>query len=322
MSRLFSCFCTLLAVSLLASPLLAKAPMQEKQVPGYYRYQLGAFEITALHDGALDMKAELLHNTEGQEIERLANRMFAGYPVMQGTVNAYLINTGAQLVLVDAGGSKAFNPALGRLLDNLHAAGHSPEQVDMVLLTHMHPDHIGALTDGEGKPLFPNAQVFTSQIENEYWLAEDAEKKSPEARLPMIKAAKAAAAPYKAGNRWQTLADGGSPVTGIKALAAPGHTPGHTMYEVQSEGESLLIWGDIVHVHSVQFAKPGTSIAFDVDGKLAVATRLESMKKAASGKLLVAGMHLPFPGIGHVRMDAEESYAWVPVEYQPLPAAE
>ena len=77
-----------------------------------------------------------------------------------------------------------------------------------------------------------------------------------------------------------------------------------------------------IHVHSVQFAKPGTSIAFDVDGKLAVATRLESMKKAASGKLLVAGMHLPFPGIGHVRMDAEESYAWVPVEYQPLQAAE
>lgn len=318
MPRLVTCIFTLFAVALLASPGFAKAPMQEAQVPGYYRHQLGAFEITALHDGALGMKAELLKNTDAKEIERLANRMFAGYPVMQGTVNAYLVNTGANLVLVDAGGSKSFNPNLGHLLDNLAAAGYTPEQVDTVLLTHMHPDHTGALTDGAGKPLFPNAQIFTSQAESDFWLSVEVQKKSPEAMQPMFKSAQAVAAPYKANGRWQTLADGATPVPGITVLAAPGHTPGHSVYEVSSEGQTLLIWGDIVHVHSVQFASPTTAIAFDVDQKMAVETRLAIMNKAASGKLLVAGMHLPFPGIGHVRMDTETSYAWVPLEYAPL----
>ena len=249
--------------------------------------------------------------------------MFAGYPGIQGTVNVYLINTGENLVLVDAGGSKSFNPNLGNLLANLKAAGYSPDQVDTVLLTHLHPDHVGALTDEAGKAVFTQAQVFTSQKENDYWLDKDAIKTVPANKQgAFFKTAQAAAAPYVASKQWQPFAENGALVAGIKPVAAYGHTPGHTGYMVESQGEKLFIWGDVVHVHAVQFAKPGVAIAFDVDQNVAIETRRSIMQQSASDKVLVAGMHLPFPGIGHVRKDADDSYSWVPVEFQPYPAAQ
>ncbi|MDO5675106.1 MAG: MBL fold metallo-hydrolase [bacterium] len=299
----------------------AKAPPAQSQVPGYFHMQLGAFEITALHDGALTMDAKLLSNIEAGEIEQLTGRMFVDYPAIPGTVNAYLINTGEQLVLVDAGASKAFNPNLGNLLANLKAAGYSPDQVDTILLTHQHPDHVGALTDSEGKAVFAKAKVFTAQKENDYWLAKDALDKAPAEKQPMFQTAQRAAAPYVSTKQWHTFADDAALVEGIKPVAAYGHTPGHTGYLVESQGKSLFIWGDVVHVHAVQFARPGAAMAFDVDQNMAVETRHKVMQQMAGDKVLVAGMHLPFPGLGHVRMDAENSYSWVPVEFQPYPAA-
>lgn len=297
----------------------AKAPMAQNQVPGFYRMQLGEFEITALHDGPSTMDAKLLSNIEAGEIEELADRMFVSYPAMEGTVNAYLINTGEHLVLVDAGASKSFNPNLGNLIANLKAAGYSPDQVDTILLTHLHPDHVGALTDAAGKPLFAKAQVFTAQKENDFWLAKDALDKAPTKMQPMFQTAQFAAAPYVAAQQWNTFAEDGALVAGIKPVAAYGHTPGHTAYLVESQGKSLLIWGDVVHVHSVQFTRPSTAIAFDVDQAMAVETRRSIMQQTATEKVLIAGMHLPFPGIGHVRMDAEDRYSWVPMEFQPYP---
>ncbi|NLZ17797.1 MAG: MBL fold metallo-hydrolase [Desulfobulbaceae bacterium] len=296
----------------------AAAPMVQAQVPGYYRYQLGQFEITALHDGKMELDAQLLNNINAQEVEQLTGRMFAGYPKIQGTVNAYLVNTGAHLVLVDAGASKAFNPNLGNLLDNMRAAGYTPAQVDTILLTHLHPDHVGALTDADGKPVFTNARIYTAKAESDYWLDKDAAQAAPASAQPMYITAQTATAPYITTGQWQPFAEGGTLVPGIKPVAAYGHTPGHTGYEVESEGQTMFIWGDVVHVHSVQFARPGVAIAFDVDQNMAVATRLSIMKKMASDKAIVAGMHLPFPGIGHVRMDAQDSYSWIPVEYSPM----
>jgi glyoxylase-like metal-dependent hydrolase (beta-lactamase superfamily II) len=138
---------------------------------------------------------------------------------------------------------------------------------------------------------------------------------------PFFRMAHEAAAPYQAVGRWQPFADGSQPVPGIRALAANGHTPGHTAYAIESDGKKLLIWGDVVHAHAVQFARPGVSIEFDVDRKQAIATRRTLMKSAAASRTLVAGMHLPFPGIGHVRAEGKDSYSWVPVEFSPLPKA-
>jgi glyoxylase-like metal-dependent hydrolase (beta-lactamase superfamily II) len=305
----------------LPSTARAQAPMTQTQVPGYYRMALGQFEITALFDGALELDVKLLQGAGPEDLKRLLSRMYVGNPKMRTAVNAYLINTGRHLVLVDAGAASLFGPSLGQVLENMRASGHDPAQVDTVLLTHLHGDHMGGLSDASGRPVFPKARIMVPRAEHDFWLSPQAEKKAPEGMKPFFRMARDIAAPYQAVGRWQAFADGSQLVPGIRAVAANGHTPGHTAYAVESDGSKLLIWGDVVHAHAVQFAKPGVTIEFDVDRKKAIATRRALMKSAATSRTLVAGMHLPFPGIGHVRAEGKDSYSWVPVEFSPLPKA-
>lgn len=297
----------------------AEAPKVLTQVPGYYRYQLGQVEITALYDGAIELDTKLLKNTTPTDLDRLLARMFVGNPKMQTAVNAYLINTGDHLVLVDTGAAKLFGPSLGYIVGNMKAAGYEPAQVDTVVITHLHPDHIGGLGDGGGQPIFPKAKVMVPRVDSEFWLSQQIAESSPANLQPMFKMARDSAAPYLASGQWQTFAEGSVLVPGIKAVKAHGHTPGHTAYEVESDSQKLLIWGDLVHAHAVQFARPGVSIEFDIDQKQAIATRRSIMKAMAASKTLVAGMHLPFPGIGHVRAEGKGGYSWVPIEFGPLP---
>jgi glyoxylase-like metal-dependent hydrolase (beta-lactamase superfamily II) len=300
----------------------AEAPKVQTQVPGYYRMQLGQFEITALYDGAIELDTKLLKNAKPADLNRLLSRMFVGNPKMQTAVNAYLINTGAHLVLVDAGAAKMFGPTLGYVLQNMKAAGYEPAQVDTVIITHLHGDHIGGLIDAKSQPLFPKATVWVSKADSDFWLSQKAADAAPEKMQPFFKMARDIAASYLATGQWKTFSEGSTLVPGIRAVKANGHTPGHTAYAVESEEQKLLIWGDLVHAHAVQFARPGVSIEFDVDRKQAVATRRSIMKAMAASKSLVAGMHLPFPGIGHVRSDGKGSYTWVPIEFSPMPKAE
>lgn len=296
----------------------AEAPMVHTQVPGYYRLQLGRFEITALYDGAIELDTKLLHNITASDLHRMLSRMFVGNPKMQTAVNAYLINTGEHLVLVDTGAGKLFGPSLGHVLQNMKAAGYEPSQVDTVLITHMHPDHIGGLDDANGQPLFPKARILVSQAESDFWLSQKEADAAPAKIKSRFKMARDIAAPYLATGRWKTFREGSVLVPGIQAAQAYGHTPGHTAYAVESEGQKLLIWGDLVHAHAVQFARPGVSIDFDINQKQAIATRRRIMEAVAVSKSLVAGMHLPFPGIGHVRPDGKGRYSWVPIEFAPL----
>jgi glyoxylase-like metal-dependent hydrolase (beta-lactamase superfamily II) len=297
----------------------AEALKVQTQVPGYYRMQLGQFEVTALYDGAIELDTMLLKNTSATELQRLLSRMFVGNPKMQTAVNAYLINTGDHLVLVDTGAGKLFGPSLGYIAQNMKSAGYEAAQVDTVIITHMHGDHIGGLIDADGQPRFPKAKIFVAQMENDFWLSQKNAESAPAKAQPFFKMAKDAAAPYVNSGQWQTFPEGSVIVPGIRAVKAGGHTPGHTAYAVESEGRKLLIWGDLVHAHAVQFARPGVSIDFDIDQKQAIATRRSIMKTVAADKSLAAGMHLPFPGIGHVRADGKGSYSWVPIEFAPLP---
>jgi glyoxylase-like metal-dependent hydrolase (beta-lactamase superfamily II) len=321
MSTFFRLILSLAVVTIicLASLAHAEAPQVRTQVPGYYRMMLGQFEITALYDGALDLDTKLLHNTTPSELNKLLARMFVGNPKMQTAVNAYLVNTGTNLVLVDAGAAKLFGPTLGFILQNMRAAGYEPAQVDTVIITHLHPDHVGGIADADGKPLFPKAKIMVAKEDNDFWLSQKTADGSPEAMQPFFKMARDAAAPYLKGSQWQVFSEGSVLVPGIIAVKANGHTPGHTAFAVESDGQKLLIWGDLVHAHAVQFANPGVSIEFDIDQKQAIATRKSIFKTMAISKSLVAGMHLPFPGIGHVRWDGKESYSWVPIEFAPLP---
>jgi len=321
MSKIFRLILALAAVTLMGlAPLAhAEAPQVRTQVPGYYRMMLGQFEITALYDGALELDTKLLHNTTPTELNKLLARMFVGNPKMQTAVNAYLINTGKNLVLVDAGAAKLFGPGLGFILQNMKAAGYEPAQVDTVIITHLHGDHVGGVADADGKPVFPKARIMVAKEDNDFWLSQKVADGSPEAMQRFFKMARDSAAPYLKTGQWETFTVGSVLVPGITAVKANGHTPGHTAFAVESDGQKLLIWGDLVHAHAVQFANPGVSFEYDVDQKQAIATRKSIFKAMAASKSLVAGMHLPFPGIGHVRADGKGSYSWVPIEYAPMP---
>jgi glyoxylase-like metal-dependent hydrolase (beta-lactamase superfamily II) len=297
------------------------APAQIRdQVPGYYRFAVGDIVVTALYDGYIDLKNELFKGAAPEDFKALLERMFVeSEKGAQTAVNAFLIHNGEKLVLVDTGTAKAFGPTLGAILQNLQASGYDPAQVDAVLLTHLHPDHANGLIAPDGKPAFPNADVWAAKAEADFWLSAEVTAKAPEGMQPFFKMAQAAVAPYQTAGRFKTFAAGEAlPINGVSAVAAAGHTPGHSGYLVKSKETSLLIWGDILHSHAAQFANPDISLEFDVDQPAAVATRKKLLAEAAAAKLWVAGAHLPFPGVGHVRAEGDGRYAWVPAEYSPL----
>jgi glyoxylase-like metal-dependent hydrolase (beta-lactamase superfamily II) len=164
---------------------------------------------------------------------------------------------------------------------------------------------------------FPNADIWSAQPDNDFWLSLDVAAKAPEGFQPFFKMARDAAAPYQQAGKWKTFSTDQEVVPGIASVAARGHTPGHSAYQLGSGGQQLLIWGDLVHNHAVQFARPHVAIEFDIDKKQAVLARKALFARAAKEKLLVGGMHLPFPGVGHVRAEGK-GYAWVPVEFGPI----
>ncbi|MFL5346232.1 MAG: MBL fold metallo-hydrolase [Hyalangium sp.] len=291
----------------------AAAPQVKTQAPGYYRMMLGDFEVTALSDGTVDLPMDkLLTNIKPGELDKALARSYLKTPVESST-NAFLINTGTKLVLVDTGAGNLFGPTLGKLQANLKAAGYQPEQIDAVLITHLHPDHQGGLMAGD-KLAFPNATVHMAKAEADYWLSADNMKKAPADAQPMFQQTTAMLTPYKTANKIKTFEADTELVPGIKAMATPGHTPGHTVYVVESKGQKLMLWGDLMHLAAVQFADPSVTIQFDTDSKAAAAQRKKAYADAAKQGYWVAGAHIPFPGIGHVGVEGK-GYEWFPANY-------
>ena len=301
------------ALAPIAPTAQAGAPMVKTQAPGYYRMMLGDFEVTALSDGTVDLQPkQLLTNTTQAAVGKLLERSFEK-DVVPTSVNAYLINTGEKLVLVDTGAAGLFGPTLGNLLTNLKAAGYQPEQVDAVLITHMHPDHVGGLI-AAGKIAFPNATLHADQHDADFWLAKANLDKAPADSKGFFQGAMASVNPYVESGKFKPFSGNTDLLPGIKAVATPGHTPGHSVYVIESKGAKLVLWGDLMHVAAVQFSQPQVTIAFDTDSKAAAAQRKKAYADAAAAKYFVAGSHLPFPGIGHVRAEGK-GYSWVPVDY-------
>ncbi len=182
-----------------------------------------------------------------------------------------------------------------------------------MLLTHLHPDHAGGLLSG-GSAAFPNAQVYVSKEDADFWLSEASEKAAPEAARVYFQGARKAVQPYQEGGRFHTFTGGKLPIDGFEAVALHGHTPGHTGFSISSGGEKLLFWGDVIHSHTVQFANPSIALEFDTDQRKARAARLKVMQDSARNGQWIAGAHMPFPGIGRVQAQGK-SYRWVPLEF-------
>jgi glyoxylase-like metal-dependent hydrolase (beta-lactamase superfamily II) len=238
---------------------------------------------------------------------------------VQGSINAFLINTGSKLILVDSGAGVLYGDCCGRVMANLRAAGYRPEQVDEILLTHLHKDHAGGISAG-GAPAFPNAVLRLEQREADYWLSKEQQAAAPEFLRSFFDAARAAVQPYRDAGRFQPYAGFGQLEPGIRALAAPGHTPGHAAYLVESQGRQLLVWGDIVHVAALQFPNPEATLKYDSDASGAAATRRDLLQLAARQDIVVGAAHIAFPGLGRIRQDGA-SYQWLPLNYDGAPAA-
>jgi glyoxylase-like metal-dependent hydrolase (beta-lactamase superfamily II) len=291
----------------------AAAPFVRRQAPAFYRMPLGGIEVTALSDGTLPVPLEkLFNNTTPEHISSVLRSSFLT-SLVDLSVNAYLLNTGSRLVLIDAGTGELLGPRLGHLVTNLRAAGYAPEQIDDIILTHIHADHSGGLSIG-GNAVFPNAIVHVSKRDADYWLNPENLKQASKTQRKSFVEAVTSLRPYVETGRMQVFDDNAEPLPGFGSILRPGHTPGHSSIIVESQGETLVFWGDITHGDAVQFNEPDISIDFDIDSKAAAATRRTAFVDAAEHGYWVAGAHLPFPGIGHVKADSDE-FGWVPVNY-------
>lgn len=304
----------LAAAALLATqaPAMAAAPQIKTNAPAYYRMMLGDFEITAINDGSNPLPVDtLLQGMSKADITAGLKKNFVASP-LETSFNAFLINTGSKLILVDSGAGSLFGPNLGKFAANLKAAGYTPDQVDEIYITHMHPDHVGGLATN-GVANFPNAIVRAQKQEADYWLSQAEMVKAP-AKADFFKGAMASLNPYVSAGKFKPFEGDVELVPGVSSHSGKGHTPGHSTYVVESKGQKLVLIGDLIHVAAVQLDHPEVTIGFDSDAKSALAERRQAFDAAARAGYLIGGAHLAFPGVGHLRKDGK-GFDFVPVNF-------
>jgi glyoxylase-like metal-dependent hydrolase (beta-lactamase superfamily II) len=280
-----------------------------KPLPGVLRWNLGDLTVTALNDGWFQASLDLVTGISKEEAGRL---QLAGFRTEQPkiTLNAFLITgPGLKPTLIDTGyGDLAPAPTLGRAGAALALTGVKPEEIGTVLVSHLHPDHVGGLVK-DGAARYPNAEVVLHADEAAHWLPDAALAKAPDEAKPYFEGARKAVAPYAGKVREHR---GGEVLPGITAVPLPGHTPGHCGFRIVSGGQSLLMWTDVVHLPAIQFKNPEAGVGFDVDGDQARETRKRILDEVASERTLIAGGHLEFPALGYVDRDGA-GYRFVPV---------
>ena len=274
---------------------MIKVPTQ--QIPGFYHRRIGDIVVTAISDGYLDAPMTVAHGLPTEEAEKILTE--ACRPrVPRISVNCFAVYSGGRLALIETGSGNTMGPTLGFMPQNLKAAGIDIADIDTVLLTHVHPDHSNGLTDDSGAARFPTAKIVVSGAEVDHWHNDVAMAKANERqRVRYFQAARVQLAPYH--NRLRRVTSG-EVFPGVTAIPIPGHTPGHTAYQIASGSESLFVWGDIVHIPDIQVARPEVTMEFDSDPQKAAATRRRIFDMAATDRLLIGGMHTHFPGFAHL----------------------
>ena len=290
------------AVAALPPLARARAPFAGRQGPGVYRYRIGAFELTALYDGVWYQKIEKdpVRNASRAEVNRALTDAFLEPDILPVTFTALMINTGAKLILIDTGTAGQLTGTAGTLLANLAVAGVAPADIDTILISHFHPDHINGIRTKDGARVFANAEIMVPEPEWTYWM-DEANLHRHEGAKPLHGYFLNARRIFRDIAGEVTRFRPGNEVTpGIGSIAAFGHTPGHCAFTVNSGGQSLLVIGDAARLPYLFVRHPEWQPVFDMDGALGVATRKALLDRAAADKMLVQGYHFPFPGNGHI----------------------
>ena len=304
------------AAALPGGPAQAAAPMRNQLAPAWHRFKWGDFEATVISDGSLPL-GKPQDSFVGPGADQIASMLTSEFLDPQAATleqNILILNTGRQLLLFDTGmgdsmgaDSKMFGPTTGRMLQNMRAAGIEPSQIDMVIATHAHCDHVWGLVDAAGQRVFPNAQVAINELDVKYW-TDDANKRGPAFMGPFIEGAKKNLSAYR--DRMVMVRDGQEVVPGVVALFTPGHTVGHTCYAITSQGRTMVNTGDLAHHQVLLLRSPLMEFSFDTDPKLSAQTRSRMLDRLATDRHAVLSSHFPWPGRGHVRKEGS-GYAWV-----------
>jgi glyoxylase-like metal-dependent hydrolase (beta-lactamase superfamily II) len=278
-----------------------------KQTPGIYKRRVGDALVTTINDGYLDVPLEAFHGVTSGEMQSAMRDAFRSVPP-RVTVNAFVIETVGRTILIDAGGGANFTPSMGLLRDNLEAAGFTPADVDTVLLTHIHPDHSNGLLGPSGEGMFARAEVVANAADIAFWSDPGLRDGRFAAAMPFIDSASALLSVYR---RQLCPREAGEGAPFVTLLPLPGHTPGHSGYCVESAGESLVIWGDTVHVPEMQVSHPQITSEYGIDESLAAESRRRLFQLLAAERLLVAGTHLHVPAFAHLLVNGD-AYRLVP----------
>jgi glyoxylase-like metal-dependent hydrolase (beta-lactamase superfamily II) len=290
----------------------AAAPLMGSWRPTYRRVKLGAFEVTTLLDGAAPVPNPQGIFGQDQSVETVEGLLSANNlptDMMEFTFLPTVVNTGSELILFDTGNGAGAQPARGNLLTAMEAAGYSADQVDVVVITHMHPDHIGGMMT-DGAPTFPNARYVMGATEYDFWNASERVGTGAEGIHTMVRNMLTPMA-----ERTTFIQPGDSVVSGIEAMAAFGHTPGHMVYHIESEGSRVVLTADAANHFVLSLQRPDWEVRFDMDKAAAAQTRKDLFGMLAADGVPFIGYHMPYPAMGFVEA-AGEGFDYTPVSYQ------
>ncbi|RVT95969.1 MBL fold metallo-hydrolase [Rhodovarius crocodyli] len=298
-----------------AMPADAQTPAPaSQQAPGFYRFKVGGWMITTVHDGFFRRPLEgFVRNASIEEVRAVAAESFLPPDQLTITFTLTFAQKGDVLAVFDTGnGVTAAGATNGRAIANMAAAGIDPTKVTHVIFSHFHGDHVNGLLNAEGGRAFPNAEIIVPTPEWAWWTDTTNETRSPEGQRGQFANVPRRFAPYQ--GRVRQIAADAEVLPGITALPAPGHTPGHTIYRVSDGADQLVFLADITNRPEIMTRRPEWQIVFDFDGNQAAATRRRVLDMVATDRIRVTGYHFPFPANGYVARQGQ-GFVFVPAEW-------
>jgi glyoxylase-like metal-dependent hydrolase (beta-lactamase superfamily II) len=290
----------------------AAAPVATAQAPGFYRYTVGGLQITAINDGFFKRPLDgFIRNVPLPDVQKHLEANFLPTDGVNIPFTTIVVNDGKSLTLIDTGNGNSGAPTSGLWQANFRAAGFTPEQVDNIVISHFHGDHINGIRTKEGAEVFPNAKLFVPKAEWDFWMDDARAAQAPDAMKPAFANVRRVFSPIVA--KVSHYEGGKEVVTGVNAVASPGHTPGHTTFVI---GGKLLALSDTSNHPALFVQNPGWHAIFDMDAAAAEATRRRLLDMAIADKLQVAMYHAPFPATGHIVKEAT-GYRLLPAQWSP-----